>query len=152
MFQLEVAQKLMGRPGTKDYGPLSILAQLVCRVTRLLKLGPGAFKPAPKVDSAVLVFEPAAAAPDLACRAALLAFLHRSFSYRRKTLANNWQGWLPPGPDPGPAGGPGPRSGHPGGSGAAADWLDLFHRPFPETIHEFRFPSLRQLAEPSRQG
>jgi len=96
MFQLEVAQKIMGKPATKDYGPLSILAQLTCRVTRILKLGPGAFRPAPKVDSAVLLFEPAADGPARDTRQAFLAFLHRSFAHRRKTLANNWQGWLPP--------------------------------------------------------
>lgn len=94
MFQLEVAMKILGRPGTKDYGPLSILAQSCCRVTRLLKLGRFAFHPPPKVDSAVLVFEPDAGAPALEERARFLAFLHRSFNHRRKTLANNWQGWL----------------------------------------------------------
>ena len=95
MFQLEVAQKILGRPGTKDYGPLSILAQVCCRASRLLKLGRGAFRPPPKVDSAVVVFEPLPQAPPLEQRAAFLAFLHRSFAHRRKTLANNWQGWLP---------------------------------------------------------
>ena len=35
-------------------------------------------------------------APGLEERARFLAFLHRSFNHRRKTLANNWQGWLPP--------------------------------------------------------
>jgi 16S rRNA (adenine1518-N6/adenine1519-N6)-dimethyltransferase len=96
MFQLEVALKIQGKPSTKDYGPLSILAQLTCRVSRLLKLGPGAFRPAPKVDSAVLLFEPLPEAPPLEERKALLAFLHRSFNHRRKTLANNWQGWQSP--------------------------------------------------------
>lgn len=96
MFQLEVAQKIMGRPGTKEYGPLSVLAQLTCRVTRLLKLGPGAFRPAPKVDSGVLLFEPLPTGLEMDRRAAFLALLHRSFAHRRKTLANNWQGWLPP--------------------------------------------------------
>ena len=95
MFQLEVGQKLMGRPGEKEYGPLSILAQLTCHLTRLMKLGPGAFRPAPKVDSAVLLFTPRPGLP-VAVRKALLAFLHQSFRYRRKTLANNWQGLLPP--------------------------------------------------------
>ena len=94
MFQLEVAQKLMGVPGTKAYGPLSVLAQLCARLTRLVKLGPGSFRPAPKVDSAVVLFEPLEGAPSLAERRALLAFLHRSFAHRRKTLANNWQGSL----------------------------------------------------------
>ncbi len=96
MFQLEVGQKLLGRPGEKEYGPLSILAQLTCRLSRLMKLGPGSFRPAPKVDSAVLQFEPRADAPPLAQRKALLAFLHLSFSHRRKTLANNWHGRFQP--------------------------------------------------------
>ncbi|MCE1205087.1 MAG: 16S rRNA (adenine(1518)-N(6)/adenine(1519)-N(6))-dimethyltransferase RsmA [Holophagaceae bacterium] len=95
MFQLEVAQKLMGVPGTKAYGPLSVLAQLCARLTRLVKLGPGSFRPAPKVDSAVVLFEPRGDAPSLPERRALLQVLHRSFAHRRKTLANNWQGVLP---------------------------------------------------------
>lgn len=94
MFQLEVGQKLMGRPSEKAYGPLSILAQLSCRMTRLMKLGPGSFHPAPKVDSAVLLFEPRPDALPLEWRKALLDLLHRSFAHRRKTLANNWNGWL----------------------------------------------------------
>ncbi|HJW72675.1 MAG TPA: 16S rRNA (adenine(1518)-N(6)/adenine(1519)-N(6))-dimethyltransferase RsmA [Geothrix sp.] len=94
MFQLEVAQKLMGVPGTKAYGPLSVLAQLCAKLTRLVKLGPGSFRPAPKVESAVVQFDPRAEAPELAERKALLQVLHRSFAHRRKTLANNWQGVL----------------------------------------------------------
>jgi 16S rRNA (adenine1518-N6/adenine1519-N6)-dimethyltransferase len=92
MFQLEVAQKIMGLPGTKAYGPLSVLAQLCAKLTRLMKLGPGSFRPAPKVESAVVQFEPRKDAPTLAERKALLAVLYRSFAHRRKTLANNWQG------------------------------------------------------------
>ena len=94
MFQLEVAQKLMGVPGTKAYGSLSVLAQLCAKLTRLVKLGPGSFRPAPKVDSAVVQFEPREDAPSLAERRDLLTVLHRSFAHRRKTLANNWQGVL----------------------------------------------------------
>lgn len=94
MFQLEVAQKLMGTPGTKAYGPLSVLAQLCTRLTRLVRLGPGSFRPAPKVDSAVVQFDLRPDAPTLAERRALLWVLHRSFTHRRKTLANNWQGTL----------------------------------------------------------
>lgn len=94
MFQLEVGQKLLGRPGEKAYGPLSVLAQLTTRMTRLMKLGPGAFRPAPKVDSVVLLFEPGPDAPGHPLRRELLALLHRSFAHRRKTLANNWQPWL----------------------------------------------------------
>lgn len=96
MFQLEVGQKLLGRPGEKSYGPLSVLAQECCHLQRLLRLGPGAFRPAPKVDSAVLRFEPRADALPMDRRRAFLDFLHRSFAHRRKTLANNWSGWIPP--------------------------------------------------------
>ena len=96
MFQLEVGQKLLGKPGEKAYGPLSILAQQCARLSRFMKLGPGAFKPAPKVDSAVLLFEPRDGALALDRRRALLTLLHRSFAHRRKTLVNNWQPFLEP--------------------------------------------------------
>jgi 16S rRNA (adenine1518-N6/adenine1519-N6)-dimethyltransferase len=94
MFQLEVGQKILGVPGTKAYGPLSVLAQAASRPSRLMKLGPGSFDPAPKVDSAVLIFEPHPEPLPLAERAGFLDFLHRSFAHRRKTLLNNWQGWM----------------------------------------------------------
>jgi 16S rRNA (adenine1518-N6/adenine1519-N6)-dimethyltransferase len=71
-----------------------VLAQLCARLTRLVKLGPGSFRPAPKVDSAVVLFEPRTDAPSLPERNALLSVLHRSFAHRRKTLANNWLGCL----------------------------------------------------------
>ena len=92
MFQLEVGQKLRGKPSEKSYGPLSVLAQLTTNMTRLMKLGPSAFAPPPKVDSIVLTFEPKADAPPPALRKAFLAWLHHSFGHRRKTLANNWTG------------------------------------------------------------
>ncbi|HXC16353.1 MAG TPA: 16S rRNA (adenine(1518)-N(6)/adenine(1519)-N(6))-dimethyltransferase RsmA [Holophagaceae bacterium] len=88
MFQKEVGQKLMGRPGTKEYGPLSVLAQLCAKLTRLAALGPGSFRPSPKVDSIVLQFDPREDAPDLETRKRLLALLHRAFAHRRKTLSN----------------------------------------------------------------
>jgi 16S rRNA (adenine1518-N6/adenine1519-N6)-dimethyltransferase len=94
MFQLEVGQKILGLPGTKAYGPLSILAQACSRPSRLLKLGPGSFDPPPQVDSAVLLFEPRPEDLPAAERRGFLAFLHRSFAHRRKTRVNNWQGWL----------------------------------------------------------
>lgn len=96
MFQLEVGQKLLGRPSEKAYGPLSVLAQLSCRMTRLMKLGPGSFHPPPKVDSVVLQFEPRPDAIPSHRRRTLLDLLHRSFAHRRKTLVNNWVGWLDP--------------------------------------------------------
>jgi 16S rRNA (adenine1518-N6/adenine1519-N6)-dimethyltransferase len=96
MFQLEVGQKLMGKPSEKSYGPLSVLAQLTTKMTRLMKLGPTAFAPPPKVDSIVLTFEPREAAPPLDLRKPFLGWLHHSFGHRRKTLSNNWAGIVSP--------------------------------------------------------
>lgn len=94
MFQLEVGQKLMGRPREKAYGPLSVLAQVTANMKTIAKLGPGSFSPPPKVDSMVILFEPKADAPPIEERTALLDVLHKSFAFRRKTLANNWLHFL----------------------------------------------------------
>ena len=54
MLQREVADRIEGQPGTKNYGTLAIFVQLRASVRRLLTLPPGAFRPIPKVHSAVL--------------------------------------------------------------------------------------------------
>ena len=54
MLQREVADRLMARPGSKEYGVLSVLIGLSADVDRLLALPPGAFRPAPKVQSALV--------------------------------------------------------------------------------------------------
>ena len=95
MFQREVGQKLMGLPGEKTHGPLSVLAQSVADMHTILKLGPKSFWPPPKVDSIVLLFRQRPDAPTLGERALLLSILHCSFAKRRKTLANNWAARLP---------------------------------------------------------
>jgi 16S rRNA (adenine1518-N6/adenine1519-N6)-dimethyltransferase len=88
MLQREVADRLLGRAGTRDYGVLTIMVTMYARVTRLLNLPPGAFVPPPKVRSTVvgLTFgPPAVKVPD----EALFERLVRSvFTQRRKTLAN----------------------------------------------------------------
>jgi 16S rRNA (adenine1518-N6/adenine1519-N6)-dimethyltransferase len=88
MVQREVADRIEGRPGTKDYGTLSIFVQLRATVRRVLSLPPGAFRPAPKVHSAVLRIEfrpPAAAMRDEATFERLVRSI---FTQRRKTLSN----------------------------------------------------------------
>jgi 16S rRNA (adenine1518-N6/adenine1519-N6)-dimethyltransferase len=88
MLQKEVADRLAASPGTGDYGVLTVLTALGADVTRLLNLPPGAFRPMPKVHSAVvrLTFRP----PTVAVRdQKLLVDLVRSvFTQRRKTLGN----------------------------------------------------------------
>ena len=58
MFQKEVAQRACAEPGSNHYGRLAVLAQAVTRPHIAFTLPPGAFRPPPKVDSAVAVFEP----------------------------------------------------------------------------------------------
>jgi 16S rRNA (adenine1518-N6/adenine1519-N6)-dimethyltransferase len=88
MLQREVADRLTAGPDTREYGVLSIQAALHADVTRVLALPPGAFRPPPKVSSAVvrLVFRP----PRVAVRdeALLVAMVRSVFTQRRKTLNN----------------------------------------------------------------
>ena len=58
MFQKEVAQRICAEPNTEHYGRLAVLAHAVARPHIAFTLPPGAFKPPPKVDSAVAVLEP----------------------------------------------------------------------------------------------
>ena len=58
MFQKEVAERIMAPINSKDYGRISVLAQLNCRISKLLDLNPECFVPAPKIWSSVLLFTP----------------------------------------------------------------------------------------------
>lgn len=82
--QKEVADRLRAAPGTEDYGPLSIVAQLLSRVEMLRKLPPEAFWPKPKVHSALVRLVRDDCLRDSAL--AFGAFVHRLFSARRKML------------------------------------------------------------------
>ncbi len=88
MLQREVAERLEARPGTGDYGVLSISVQLHADVRRVLTLPPGAFRPAPKVHSAVvrLTFRPPSSPPR--DERVFVAMVRSMFTQRRKTLAN----------------------------------------------------------------
>jgi 16S rRNA (adenine1518-N6/adenine1519-N6)-dimethyltransferase len=90
MLQEEVARRIAAPPGSKEYGILSVLYALVADVTVALRFPPGAFRPPPKVGSALLrvrFLEGARAeAPPLP---AFEAFLQAAFARRRRTLENN---------------------------------------------------------------
>lgn len=58
MFQKEVADRILAPTNCKDYGRISIFAQLQCNVERLFDLNPNCFVPAPKIWSSVLLFRP----------------------------------------------------------------------------------------------
>lgn len=89
MLQQEVVERMAAAPGSKVYGRLSVMLQLACRVEPLLHVPPQAFRPPPKVDSAVvrLVPRPPAELPDVDARV-LANVVRAAFGQRRKTLAN----------------------------------------------------------------
>ena len=88
MLQREVADRIEGGPGTKVFGTLSIFVQRRARVRRLLTLPPGAFRPAPRVQSAVLRLD--FHAPDVTVRDEVTfeSLVRSIFTQRRKTLSN----------------------------------------------------------------
>jgi len=95
MLQKEVVERMAAPPGSKTYGRLSVMLQLRCTVEPLLRVPPGAFRPAPKVDSAVvrLVPLPSAQLPDVG-HDALDRVVRAAFGQRRKTLSNALSGLL----------------------------------------------------------
>lgn len=88
LVQREVADRLAAAPGSRDYGYLSVAAQALCEVEKLFGVKAGAFRPPPKVDSAVVRLRPRAA-PRVADYGAFLAFAELCFRHKRKTLRNN---------------------------------------------------------------
>lgn len=85
MMQKEVAERLCATPGSRDYGYLTVTTQSRADVETLFDVRPGAFRPPPKVDSAVVRLTPL---PDPA-PAEFLEFAGRCFRHKRKTLRNN---------------------------------------------------------------
>ncbi len=95
MLQKEVVDRMAAAPGSKVYGRLSVMLQLACRVEPLLHVPPEAFRPPPKVESAVVRLLPRAPAQRPGVDPALLANVVRAaFGQRRKTLANALHGLL----------------------------------------------------------
>jgi 16S rRNA (adenine1518-N6/adenine1519-N6)-dimethyltransferase len=93
MLQKEVVERMAAEPGNKSYGRLSVMLQTRCNVEALFAIGPGAFKPAPKVDSAFVRLTPYPSPPYPVDDAAFFARLvSQAFSQRRKTLRNTLKG------------------------------------------------------------
>ncbi|MFT0211296.1 16S rRNA (adenine(1518)-N(6)/adenine(1519)-N(6))-dimethyltransferase RsmA [Pseudomonas sp. F1_0610] len=96
MLQKEVVERLAAQPGTNDWGRLSIMVQYHCRVEHLFNVGPGAFNPPPKVDSAIVRLIPHEHLPHPAKDHKLLEVVVReAFNQRRKTLRNTLKKLLP---------------------------------------------------------
>ncbi|MCS7316096.1 MAG: 16S rRNA (adenine(1518)-N(6)/adenine(1519)-N(6))-dimethyltransferase RsmA [Bryobacterales bacterium] len=90
LLQREVAERVAARPGRREYGLLSVHAQVIAETEILFLVPPSAFRPPPKVESAVLRLEPRPAPLlDWAALPAFLAFAGRCFRFKRRTLRNN---------------------------------------------------------------
>ena len=90
MLQKEVVDRICAKPGNKDYGRLSVMAQWHCEVERLFTVPSGAFTPPPKVESAMVRLNPYQKKPHPLKNYNRFALLvQAAFSQRRKTLRNS---------------------------------------------------------------
>lgn len=89
MIQKEVAERIAEKPGSKTYGILSVLLQAWYDIEYLFTVGPGAFNPPPKVQSAVIRLR-RNGRTSLPCDEALFkTVVKTAFNQRRKTLRNS---------------------------------------------------------------
>jgi 16S rRNA (adenine1518-N6/adenine1519-N6)-dimethyltransferase len=92
MLQKEVVQRMAAEPHCKAYGRLSIMTQYQCQVIPVMEIGPEAFKPAPKVDSAIVRLIPHTDIKNPVKEiSALNTVCLAAFNQRRKTIRNGFK-------------------------------------------------------------
>ena len=91
VIQFEVAVRIVARQGRRDYGYLSVVSQWFGRPEIAFQIPPGAFRPPPKVDSALVTFRMPGerASISVADENTFLDFVKECFAQKRKTLRNN---------------------------------------------------------------
>src|ERR1700733_4285037 len=91
VIQLEVAERIVAKPGRREYGYLSALCQYYANPTIVSRLPPGAFRPSPKVQSALvrMTLPGQRAALNVTDNKRFLQFIQGCFEQKRKTLRNN---------------------------------------------------------------
>ncbi|HEX2055662.1 MAG TPA: 16S rRNA (adenine(1518)-N(6)/adenine(1519)-N(6))-dimethyltransferase RsmA [Nitrospiraceae bacterium] len=90
MMQMEVAQRLAAKPGTKEYGVLSVLTQYKAEVTVAFRVSPHCFRPRPTVGSAVVhLLTRTARSLDHTHERRFAALTRAAFAHRRKTVVNS---------------------------------------------------------------
>lgn len=95
MLQKEVVERMIAEPSTPEYGRLSVMLQYRFDMEKLLDVPPQSFRPAPKVDSAVVRMVPKPAAAVVVSDADLFAeVVKAAFAQRRKTLRNTLRSYL----------------------------------------------------------
>ncbi len=97
MLQKEVVDRIVAQPGDPAYGRLSVMLHYYCKAEYLFTVKPGAFRPAPKVDSAIVRLIPHEKPPvEVNDFDVLATIVNHAFSQRRKTLRNILKGQLAP--------------------------------------------------------
>ena len=96
MLQKEVVDRLCAEPGSRDYGRLSVSVAARAEARRLMRVGAGAFQPAPKVESAFVRLTPRRPDFPLPDPARFDRIVTAAFAQRRKTLSNALRGLLSP--------------------------------------------------------
>ncbi len=90
MLQNEVADRLVAKPGSSDYGVLSVMAQYAAEITKAFRVSAQCFRPRPEVGSAVVLLRTRARrelSPEVEPKFA--ALVKAAFAHRRKTLVNS---------------------------------------------------------------
>ena len=95
MLQKEVVDRMVAAPGGKDYGKLSVMLQVKFAMQRLFIVPPGAFRPPPQVDSAIVRLQPlGSAAPAIADSKIFAELVSAGFNQRRKMLRQSLKAQL----------------------------------------------------------
>jgi 16S rRNA (adenine1518-N6/adenine1519-N6)-dimethyltransferase len=88
MVQKEMADRIVAKPGGKDYGAMTVMVQAFADVGTVTRVSAGSFVPAPKVESAVVRIVPRAPKVEIPDEKHFSAVVHAGFGQRRKTLRN----------------------------------------------------------------
>jgi 16S rRNA (adenine1518-N6/adenine1519-N6)-dimethyltransferase len=95
VIQEEVAERIVAKPSSRDYGYLSVLSQFYAKPQIVLRIPPGAFRPPPRVNSAMvqMTLPGENATLGITDPDAFLSFVQTCFAQKRKTLRNNLRGY-----------------------------------------------------------
>ncbi len=95
MLQKEVVDRIIAKAGTKSYGRLSIICQIVCKITKCFDVSPKAFYPEPKIWSSVVRLEPKENIPNLLLLIKIEQITNLAFSGRRKMIKSSLKALSP---------------------------------------------------------
>lgn len=95
MLQREVVDRIIAKPGIKSYGRLSVICQIVCKITKCFDVSPKAFYPEPKIWSSVVRLEPKKNIPSLQLLTKIEQITNLAFSGRRKMIKSSLKALSP---------------------------------------------------------